>query len=140
MRGEGEGPGSSSRAAPTNPHGHVATRLFSTPSVAPQTGSIPASRGDATPNVGASRGDATPNVGASRGDATPNVGASRGDATPPQRTSESVGGHVDDLGGDDDFVDSYPGATRINSTGRTRVSFLVDQDMVPLKIVQLPGI
>jgi hypothetical protein len=118
MRGEGEGPGSSSRAAPTNPHGHVATRLFSTPSVAPQTGSIPASRGDATPNVGASRGD----------------------ATPPQRTSESVGGHVDDLGGDDDFVDSYPGATRINSTGRTRVSFLVDQDMVPLKIVQLPGI
>jgi len=129
MGGEGEGPGSSSRAAPTNPHGHVATRLFSTPSVAPQTGSIPASRGDATPNVGASRGDATPNVG-----------ASRGDATPPQRTSESVGGHVDDLGGDDDFVDSYPGATRINSTGRTRVSFLVDQDMVPLKIVQLPGI
>ena len=129
MRGEGEGPGSSSRAAPTNPHGHVATRLFSTPSVAPQTGSIPSSRGDATPNVGASRGDATPNVG-----------ASRGDATPPQRTSESVGGHVDDLGGDDDFVDSYPGATRINSTGRTRVSFLVDHDMVPLKIVQLPGI
>jgi len=129
MRGEGEGPGSSSRAAPTNPHGHVATRLFSTPSVPPQTGSIPASRGDATPNVGASRGDATPNVG-----------ASRGDATPPQRTSESVGGHVDDLGGDDDFVDSYPGATRIHSTGRTTVSFLVDQDMVPLKIVQLPGI
>ena len=129
MRGEGEGPGSSSRAAPTNPHGHVATRLFSTPSVVPQTGSIPSSRGDATPNVGATRGDATPNVG-----------ASRGDATPPQRTSESVGGHVDDLGGDDDFVDSYPGATRIHSTGRTTVSFLVDQDMVPLKIVQLPSI
>ena len=110
MRGEGEGPGSSSRAAPTNPHGHVATRLFSTPSVAPQTGSIPSSRGDATPNVGATRGDATPNVG-----------ASRGDATPPQRTSESGGGHVDDLGSDDDFVDSYPGATRIQSTGRTTV-------------------
>ena len=65
---------------------------------------------------------------------------SRGDAMPPQRTSESGGGHVDDLGGDDDFVDSYPGATRIHSTGRTTVSFLVDQDMVPLKIVQLPGI
>lgn len=64
---------------------------------------------------------------------------SRGDATPPQRTSDSAGG-VDDLGSDDDFVDSYPGATRIQSTGRTTVSVLVDQDMVPLKIVQLPGI
>ena len=124
MRGEGEGPGSSSRATPTNPHGHVATRLFSTPNVAPQTDSIPASRGDATPNVGAEI----------------DFISSRGDATPPQRMSESGGGHVDDLGGDDDFVDSYPGATRIHSTGRTTISFLVDQDMVPLKIVQLPGI
>ena len=125
MRGEGEGPGSSSRPAPTSPHGHVATRLFSTPSVAPQTSSIPASRpSDATPNVGSQT----------------DFISSRGDATPPQHTSESGGGHVDDLGGDDDFVDSYPGATRIHSTGRTTVSFLVDQDMVPLKVVQLPGI
>ena len=110
MRGEGEGPGSSSRATPTSPHGHVAMRLFSTPSVVPQTDSIPASRGDATPNVGAQT----------------DFISSRGDATPPQHTSDSGGGHVDDLGGDDDFVDSYPGATRINSTGRIRVSFLVD--------------
>ena len=67
----------------------------------------------------------------SGGDATPNVGPetdsipSRGDATPPQWTSDSAGG-VDDLGSDDDFVDSYPGATHIQSTGRTTVSFLVD--------------
>jgi hypothetical protein len=48
MRGEGEGLGSSSGTATTNTHGHVATRLFSTPSVPPETDSIP-SRGDATP-------------------------------------------------------------------------------------------
>ena len=118
MRGEGEGPGSSSRAAPMNPHGHVATRLFAAPNVEPQTDSIPASRGDATPNMGPET-DYIP---------------SRGDAMPPQRTSDSASG-VDDLGSDDDFVDSYPSVTRIQSTGRTTVSFLVDQDMVPLKIV-----
>jgi hypothetical protein len=48
MRGEGEGPGSSSRTAIANLHGHVATRMFSTPSVLHETDSIP-SRGDATP-------------------------------------------------------------------------------------------
>jgi hypothetical protein len=48
MRGEAEGPGSISRTATANPHDHVATRLFSTPSVPPETDSM-ASRGDATP-------------------------------------------------------------------------------------------
>ena len=119
MRGEGEGPGSSRKAETTSPHGHVATRLFSTPNVAPQTDSIPTSRGDATRNVG----DETDYI------------PSGGDATPPQCRSDSGGGQVDDLGSDDDFVDSYPGATRIQSTGRITISFLVDQDMVPLKIV-----
>lgn len=52
MRGEGEGPGSSNKAATMSPHGHVAMRLFSTPNVGPPTYSIPASKGDATPNVG----------------------------------------------------------------------------------------
>jgi hypothetical protein len=105
MRGEGEGPGSSSRTATMNPHGHIATRLFSTPSVPPETDSIP----------------------------------SRGDATPPQHTPDRAGG-VHDHGTDHSSVDCYPGATHIQSTGTTVVSFLVDQDMVPLKIVQLPGI
>ena len=105
MRGEAEGPGSINRTTTANPHGHVATRLFSTPSVPPETDSM----------------------------------ASRGDATPPQHTPNRVG--VDhDHGTDHSFVDCYPGATRIQSTGTTMVSFLVDQDMVPLKIVQLPGI
>ena len=81
MRGEGEGPGGSNKTTTTNPHGHVDTRLFSTPSVPPETDSIP----------------------------------SRGDATPPQHTLDRAGG-VDDHGADDDFVDCYPGATRIQST------------------------
>jgi hypothetical protein len=48
MRGEGEGPSSSSGTATMNPPGHIATRIFSTPSVPPETDSMP-SRGDATP-------------------------------------------------------------------------------------------
>jgi hypothetical protein len=48
MRGEGKGPGSSSMTATMNPHGHIATRLFSTPSVPAETDSIPY-RGDAMP-------------------------------------------------------------------------------------------
>jgi hypothetical protein len=65
--------------------------------------------------------------------------ASRGDATPPQHTPDRAGGDHDH-GTDHSSVDCYPGATHIQSTGTTTVSFLVDQDMVPLKIVQLPGI
>jgi hypothetical protein len=83
----------------------MATRLFSTPSVSPETDSIP----------------------------------SRGDVMPPQHTLDRAGG-VHDHGTDHSSVDCYPGATRIQSTGKIVVSFLVDQDMVPLKIVQLPGI
>jgi hypothetical protein len=64
---------------------------------------------------------------------------SRGDATPPQRTPDHAGG-VHDHVIDHSFVDCYPGATRIQSTGTIVVSFLVDRDMVPLKIVQLPSI
>jgi hypothetical protein len=105
MRGEGEGPGSSSRTAIANPHGHIATRLFSTPSVSHETDSIP----------------------------------SRGDVTPPQHMPDHAGG-VHDHGTDHSSIDCYPGATHIQSTGTTTVSFLVNQDMVPLKIVQLPGI
>jgi hypothetical protein len=89
MGGEGEGPGSSSRNGTMNPHGHIAIRLFSTPSVFPQTSSIPY----------------------------------MGDARPPQ-----------------DMPDFYPGSTHIQSIVTTAISFLVDQDMVPLKIVQLPSI
>jgi hypothetical protein len=105
MRGEGEGPGSSSGTATVNPHGHVATRLFSTPSVLPETYSIP----------------------------------SRGDAMPTQHMSDRAGG-AHDHGSDHSSVDCYPGTTRIQSTRTTVVSFLVDQDMVPLKTVQLPSI
>jgi hypothetical protein len=105
MRGEGEGLGNSSRIAIVNPHGHVATRLFSTPSVSPETDSIP----------------------------------SRGDATPLQHTLDRAGG-VHDHGTDHSSIDCYPSATCIQSTGTITVSFLVDQDMVPLKIVQLPSI
>jgi len=105
MRGEGEGPGSSNGTATTNPHGHVASRIFSTPSVLLETNSIP----------------------------------SRGDATPPQHTPDPAGG-AHDHGSDHSSIDCYPSATCIQSTGTTTVSFLVDQDMVPLKIVQLPGI
>jgi hypothetical protein len=104
MRQEGEGPGSSSGNATMNPHGHVATRLFSTPSVPLETDSIP----------------------------------SRGDATPPQHTPDRAGG-AHDHGSDHSSIDCYPGATCIQSTGTTTVSFLVDQDIVPLKIVQLPS-
>ena len=100
MRGEGEGPGSSSGTATMNPHGHVSTRLFSTPSVPPMTDSIP----------------------------------SRGDATPPKHMPDRAGG-VHDHGTDHSSVDCYPGATRIQRTGTIVVSFLVNQDMVPLKIV-----
>jgi hypothetical protein len=105
MRGEGEGPSSSSGTATVKPHGHVATMLFSTPSVSSETDSIP----------------------------------SRGDATPPQHTSDRAGG-AHDHGSDHSSIDCYPGATRIQSTRKNTVSFLVDQDMVPLKIVQLLGI
>jgi len=105
MRGEEEGPCRISGTATVNSHGHVATRLFSTPSVLPETDSM----------------------------------ASRGDATPPQHTPDRAGGDHDH-GTDHSSVDCYPGATRIQSIGTTVVSFLVDQDMVPLKIVQLPGI
>ena len=105
MRGEGEGPGSISGTAIVNPHGHVATRLFYTPSVPPETNSM----------------------------------ASRGDATPPQHTPDRSGGDHDH-GTDHSSVDCYPGATHIQSTGTTVVSFLVNQDMVPIKIVQLLGI
>ena len=105
MRGEGEGPGRNNKTATANPHGHVATGLFSTPSVPPETDSM----------------------------------ASRGDATPPQQTPDRVGGDHDH-GTDHSSVDCYPSATRIQSTGTTMVSFFVDQDMVPLKIVHLPGI
>ena len=100
MRGEGEGPGGSSGTATTNPHGHVATRIFSTPSVPPETDYM----------------------------------ASRGDATPPQHTPDHAGGDHDH-GTDHSSVDFYPGATHIQSTRTTVVSFLVDQDMVPLKIL-----
>jgi len=105
MRGEGEGPGSISGTVTVNPHGHVATRLFSTPSVSPETDSM----------------------------------ASRGDAMPPQHTTDRAGGDHDH-GTNHSSVDCYPGATRIQSTRTIAVSFLVNQDMVPLKIVQLPGI
>ena len=105
MRGEGEGLGSSSRTATMNPHGHIATRKFSTPSVSPEIDSIP----------------------------------SRGDATPPQHTPDRVGGDHDH-GTNHSSIDCYPGATCIQSTGTTAVSFFVNRDMVPLKIVQLPGI
>jgi len=105
MRGEAEGPGRIIGIATVNPHGHVATRLFSTPSVLPETDSM----------------------------------ASRGDTTPPQHTPDHGGGDHDH-GTDHSSVDFYPGATCIQSTGTIEVSFLVDQDMVPLKIVQLPGI
>ena len=105
MRGEVKGPGSINGTATMNQHGHVATRIFSTPSVPPETDSIPSS----------------------------------GDATPPQHTPDCAGG-AHDHGSDHSFVDCYFGDTRIQSTGTTAVSFLVDQDMVPLKIVQLPGI
>jgi hypothetical protein len=105
MRGEAEGPSSISGTTTTNPHGHVATRLFSTPSVPPETDSM----------------------------------ASRGDVTTPQHTPDCAGGDHDH-GTDHSFVDCYPSATCIQSTRTTTVSFLVDQDMVPLKIVQLPGI
>ena len=98
MRGEGKGPRSSRRTAIANPHGHIATRLFSTPSVLPETDSIP----------------------------------SRGDATPPQHKPDRAGG-VHDHGTYHSSVDCYPSATSIQSTGTTVVSFLVDQDMVPLK-------
>ena len=64
---------------------------------------------------------------------------SRGDATPPQHTPDCAGG-VHDHGTNHSSVYCYPGATHIQSTGTTMISFLVDQDMVPLKIVQLPGI
>jgi hypothetical protein len=80
-------------------------RLFSTPSVSPETDSIPY----------------------------------RGDATPPQHTPDHAGG-VHDHGTDHSSIDCYLGATHIQITGTTTVSFLVDQDMVPLKIVQLQGI
>jgi hypothetical protein len=100
MRGEGEGPSSNSRTTTTNLHGHVATRLFSTPSVTPETDFIP----------------------------------SRGDATHPQHMLDRAGG-VHDHGTDHSSVDFYPGATHIQSTRTTVVSFLVDQDMVPLKIL-----
>ena len=105
MRGEGEGLGSSNKNTTVNPHGHVATKLFSTPSVPPETASIP----------------------------------SRSDATPPQHTPDRAGG-VHDHGTDHSYVDCYPGATCIQSTRTTAISFLVDQNMVPLKIVQLLGI
>ena len=105
MRGEGEGPGSISGTATANLHGHIATRLFSTPSVSLETDSIP----------------------------------SRGDATPPQHTPYRAGGDHDH-GTDHSFIDCYPSATDIQSRGTTMISFLVDHDMVPLKIVQLPGI
>ena len=100
MRGEAEGHGSISGTATMNLNGHVATRLFSTPSVPPETASIP----------------------------------SRSDATPPQHTPDRAGG-VHDHGTNHSSIDCYPSATRIQSTGTTMVSFLVDQDMVPLKIV-----
>ena len=105
MRGEGEGPGSSNGTVTMNPHGHVATSLFSTPSVSHETNCIP----------------------------------SRGDATPPQHTPNRAGSDHDH-GIDHSSVDCYPGATRIQSTGTTGVSFLVNQDMVPLKIVHVPRI
>ena len=105
MRGEGEGPGSSSGTATMNLHGHVATRLFSTPSVPPETDSIP----------------------------------SRGDATPPQHMPDRAGG-VHDHGTDHSSIDFYLSATHIQITGTTTVSFLVNQEMLPLKIVQLPVI
>ena len=105
MRGEGEGPSRSNRIGIANLHGHIAMRLFSTPSFPPETDSI----------------------------------HSRGDATPPQHTPDRAGG-VHDHGTDHSFVDCYPGSTCIQSTRTKMVSFLVDQDMVPLKIVQLPGI
>ena len=105
MRGEGEGPSSSSGTTTMNPHGHVATRLFTTPSVPPEIDSIP----------------------------------SRGDATPPQHTPDHAGG-VHDHGTDHSSIDFYPSATCIQSTGTITVSFLFDQHMVPLKIVQLLGI
>ena len=105
MRGEGEGPGSSNKTTTVNPHGHVATRIFSTPSVSPESDSMD----------------------------------SRGDAMAPQHTPDRAGGdHYH--GTDHSSVDCYPGATRIQSTGTTAVSFLVNQDMVPLKIVHLSGI
>ena len=105
MRGEAKGPGSISGTSTVNPHGHIATGIFSTPSVPPKTDSM----------------------------------ASRGDAIPPHHTPDRAGGDHDH-GTDHSSVDCYPGATCIQSTGQTMVSFLVDQDMVPLKIVQLPGI
>jgi len=105
MRGEREGPGSSSRTATMNPHVHVTTRLFSTPSVLPKTDYM----------------------------------VSRGDSMPPQHTPNHAGG-VHEHGTDHSSIDFYPGATRIQSTGTTTVSFFINQDMVPLKIVQLPGI
>jgi hypothetical protein len=100
-----EGPGSISGTATMKPHGHIATRLFSTPSVPHETDSM----------------------------------ASRGVAMPPQHTPDRAGGDHDH-GTDHSFIDCYPSATHIQSTGTTAVSFLVDQDMVPLKIVQLLGI
>jgi hypothetical protein len=105
MRGEGEGPGSSNRTAIVNLHGHIATRIFSTPSVLPETDYIP----------------------------------SRGDFMPPQHTPDHASG-VHDHGTNHSSIYCYPGATHIQRTGTTTLSFLVDQDMVPLKLVQLPGI
>ena len=105
MRGEREAPGSSNGNETTNLHGYVATMLFSTPSVPPETDSM----------------------------------GSRGDATPTQHTPDRAGGDHDH-GTDHSSVDCYLGATRIQRIRTIVVSFLVDQDMVPLKIVQLPGI
>jgi len=63
----------------------------------------------------------------------------RGDVTPPHHMPDRAG-NVGDHGNDHDFVDPYPGATRIQSIESTTVTFLVDNDMVPLKVVQLPGL
>ena len=105
VRGEGEGASSISETTIANPHGHVSTRLFSTPSFPPEIDSMP----------------------------------SRDDAMPPQHTLDRAGGDHDH-GTDHSSIDCYPSATCIQSTGTTVVSFLVDQDVVPLKLVQLPGI
>ena len=57
-------------------------------------------------------------------------------------TAPSIGEEVDeeDHANIDFSIAAFPGASRVSSTGTLETSFLVDENLVPIKIEKIPGI
>jgi hypothetical protein len=55
-------------------------------------------------------------------------------------TPECEGDPVDAEGDIGNIEACFPGSSHVTSTGTLSVTFLVDDDMIPMKIQRLPGI